>query len=147
MPNDFYIQVPPVTTQHHQSFPRHQDQDHHPADFQDDLDLITGYQQQQLLPPSNNTTTASTIVIQRSSATSRRTTQEVTLHTDTDPDIDRIINMADEEPTQFDEAQGAAGGLGAPTPLAQIEGNGIHARDIKAIVEAGYNTVEAVAYT
>ncbi|KAF3939465.1 hypothetical protein ABW19_dt0204627 [Dactylella cylindrospora] len=53
--------------------------------------------------------------------------------------------MADEEPTQFDDTQ--FGGIGAPTPLAQLEGNGIHARDIKAIVEAGYNTVEAVAYT
>ncbi|KAF3121049.1 recombinase rad51 [Orbilia oligospora] len=50
-----------------------------------------------------------------------------------------------EEPTQYDDQGGSA--YGAPTPLSQLEGNGIHARDIKAIVEAGYNTVEAVAYT
>ncbi|KAF3905426.1 hypothetical protein ABW20_dc0101402 [Dactylellina cionopaga] len=53
--------------------------------------------------------------------------------------------MADEEPTQFDDQAGSA--FGAPTPLSQLEGGGIHARDIKAIIEAGYNTVEAVAYT
>lgn len=52
----------------------------------------------------------------------------------------------DEEPTQYDDTQ-LVSGVGAPTPLTQLEGNGIHARDIKAIVEAGYNTVEAVAYT
>lgn len=28
-----------------------------------------------------------------------------------------------------------------------VQGNGISARDIKAVVEAGYNTVESVAYT
>ena len=27
------------------------------------------------------------------------------------------------------------------------KGNGISARDIKTIIEAGYNTVEAIAYT
>ncbi|KAG5438492.1 hypothetical protein PCANB_002596 [Pneumocystis canis] len=34
-----------------------------------------------------------------------------------------------------------------PTPLSKLEGNGISASDIKRIIEAGYNTVEAVAYT
>ncbi|KAL7273695.1 RecA recombinase Rhp51 [Rhizina undulata] len=43
-----------------------------------------------------------------------------------------------------DEAQYAPG---APTPLSQLEGNGISARDIKTIIEAGYNTVESIAYT
>lgn len=28
-----------------------------------------------------------------------------------------------------------------------LQGNGISARDIKAVIEAGYNTVESVAYT
>ncbi|KTW27571.1 DNA repair protein rhp51 [Pneumocystis jirovecii RU7] len=34
-----------------------------------------------------------------------------------------------------------------PTPLSKLEGNGISASDIKRIIEAGYNTVEAIAYT
>lgn len=34
-----------------------------------------------------------------------------------------------------------------PTPLSKLEGNGISASDIKKIIEAGYNTVEAIAYT
>lgn len=48
---------------------------------------------------------------------------------------------------QFDDNASQFGGPGAPTPLASLEGNGISARDIKAVVEAGYNTVESVAYT
>jgi DNA repair protein RAD51 len=40
------------------------------------------------------------------------------------------------------------GGPGAPTTLTALEGvNGLTARDIKIIMEAGYNTVESVAYT
>ncbi|KAG7292252.1 RecA recombinase Rhp51 [Staphylotrichum longicolle] len=39
-------------------------------------------------------------------------------------------------------------GPGAPTPLLQLEGvAGITKREIQNIVEAGYNTVESVAYT
>ncbi|KAL0637494.1 RecA recombinase Rhp51 [Maublancomyces gigas] len=48
---------------------------------------------------------------------------------------------------QLDDNASQFGGPGAPTPLGQLEGNGISARDIKAVIEAGYNTVEAVAYT
>jgi DNA repair protein RAD51 len=41
-----------------------------------------------------------------------------------------------------------SGGPGAPTTLTALEGvNGLTARDIKIIMEAGYNTVESVAYT
>ncbi|KMU74349.1 DNA repair protein RAD51 [Coccidioides immitis RMSCC 3703] len=37
---------------------------------------------------------------------------------------------------------------GAPTPLSALEGvNGLTARDIKLLIDGGYHTVEAVAYT
>ncbi|BFZ64855.1 RecA recombinase Rhp51 [Saitoella coloradoensis] len=49
--------------------------------------------------------------------------------------------MAPMEP--FEEEEETAG----PTPLTRLEGNGISASDIKKIIEGGYNTVEAVAYT
>jgi len=40
------------------------------------------------------------------------------------------------------------GGPGAPTPLSALEGvNGLTKRDIQLIVDGGFNTVEAVAYT
>ncbi|CAZ80285.1 unnamed protein product [Tuber melanosporum] len=55
--------------------------------------------------------------------------------------------VAQEGGSQFDDQSTQIGGPGAPTPLSALEGNGISARDIKAVVEAGYNTVEAVAYT
>ena len=43
---------------------------------------------------------------------------------------------------------GSSGGPGAPTPLSALEGvNGLTARDIKLVVDGGYNTVESVAYT
>ncbi|CAG9764989.1 unnamed protein product [Ceutorhynchus assimilis] len=35
---------------------------------------------------------------------------------------------------------------GGPLPVARLEGNGINAGDIKKLVEAGYHTVESVAY-
>ena len=42
----------------------------------------------------------------------------------------------------------AAGGPGAPTPLSQLEGvGGITKRDIACMVEGGFYTIEAVAYT
>jgi len=45
----------------------------------------------------------------------------------------------------YDES---AGGPGAPTPLGALEGvAGLSKRDIQLFVEAGYNTVESVAYT
>ncbi|KAK9472433.1 Rad51-domain-containing protein [Dipodascopsis tothii] len=34
-----------------------------------------------------------------------------------------------------------------PTPLSMLEGNGITGSDIKKILEAGFNTVESIAYT
>ncbi|OLL26693.1 DNA repair protein rhp51 [Neolecta irregularis DAH-3] len=37
--------------------------------------------------------------------------------------------------------------ISGPTPLSRIEGNGITSGDIRKIMEAGYNTVEAIAYT
>ncbi|OCL13529.1 hypothetical protein AOQ84DRAFT_372091 [Glonium stellatum] len=50
------------------------------------------------------------------------------------------------EEEQFEE--GGVGGPGAPTPLTALEGvNGLTARDIKLIIDGGYNTVESVAYT
>ncbi|KAK9447430.1 Rad51-domain-containing protein [Limtongia smithiae] len=36
---------------------------------------------------------------------------------------------------------------GGPTPLSALEGNGITAGDLRKVLEAGLNTVEAVAYT
>ncbi|KAF2735475.1 hypothetical protein EJ04DRAFT_563339 [Polyplosphaeria fusca] len=50
------------------------------------------------------------------------------------------------EEEQYDD--GAGGAPGAPTPISALEGvNGLSARDIKLVVDGGYNTVEAVAYT
>ncbi|CAF9935923.1 MAG: recombinase rad51 [Heterodermia speciosa] len=54
---------------------------------------------------------------------------------------------------ETDEARSAygdgGGGLpGAPTPLSVLEGvAGLSARDIKLIVDGGFNTIESVAYT
>lgn len=51
-----------------------------------------------------------------------------------------------EEEAQYEDA--GAAGPGAPTPLSALEGvGGLSARDIKLIIEGGYNTVESVAYT
>jgi DNA repair protein RAD51 len=67
----------------------------------------------------------------------------------------------DEQSQSNDDFQG---GPGAPMPLSQLEVcldlwraqneltmmqgiNGLTARDIKLFVDAGYNTVESVAYT
>jgi DNA repair protein RAD51 len=50
------------------------------------------------------------------------------------------------EEEQFDDS--SMGGPGAPTPVSALEGvNGLTARDIKLIVEGGFNTVESIAYT
>ncbi|KAG8533257.1 RecA recombinase Rhp51 [Bacidia gigantensis] len=51
-----------------------------------------------------------------------------------------------------DDAQSAygdnAGGPGAPTPLTALEGvAGLTARDVKLVIDGGFNTVESVAYT
>ncbi|KAF8474737.1 hypothetical protein BDZ91DRAFT_711606 [Kalaharituber pfeilii] len=55
--------------------------------------------------------------------------------------------MSDEQGSQELEGQSQYGGPGAPTPVAALEGNGIQSRDIKALIEAGFNTVESIAYT
>lgn len=47
----------------------------------------------------------------------------------------------DEEEGEEDEQQ-----IG-PTPLSALEGNGISAGDLKKFADAGFNTVEALAYT
>lgn len=37
---------------------------------------------------------------------------------------------------------------GAPTPVGALAGvNGLTARDIKLVIEGGFNTVESIAYT
>ena len=55
---------------------------------------------------------------------------------------------ADEEVDQTGYEDGAAGGPGAPTPLTALEGvAGFTKRDIQLFVDAGYYTVESVAYT
>lgn len=46
-----------------------------------------------------------------------------------------------------DEQSEMGGGPGAPTPISALEGNGIQPRDIKALIEGGYHTVESIAYT
>lgn len=67
------------------------------------------------------------------------------------------------EEQQFDD-DSQMGGPGAPTPVSALEVrmfrrivhviannsqgvNGLTARDIKLVIEGGYNTVEAIAYT
>jgi DNA repair protein RAD51 len=50
--------------------------------------------------------------------------------------------------SQNDLNDEGVGGPGAPMSLAQLEGvSGLSARDIKMFVDAGYNTVESIAYT
>jgi DNA repair protein RAD51 len=55
--------------------------------------------------------------------------------------------MADEAQSQSGIDDGSVN-PGAPIPLSQLEGaSGLSARDIKLFVDAGFHTVEAVAYT
>jgi DNA repair protein RAD51 len=55
---------------------------------------------------------------------------------------------ADEHFSQNDGMDDGLSGPGAPMPLSQLEGvNGLSARDIKLFMDAGYNTVESIAYT
>ncbi|KAK9388206.1 Rad51-domain-containing protein [Lipomyces mesembrius] len=37
--------------------------------------------------------------------------------------------------------------ISGPTPLSMLEGNGITAGDLRKVLEAGFNTVESIAYT
>src|ERR1700710_2183779 len=54
----------------------------------------------------------------------------------------------DESQSQNDLEDESMSGPGAPMSLAQLEGvNGLSSRDIKLFVDAGFNTVEAIAYT
>jgi DNA repair protein RAD51 len=55
---------------------------------------------------------------------------------------------AEDEQSQSGVEDGLAGGPGAPTPLSGLEGiAGLTKRDIQLFVDAGYNTVESIAYT
>jgi len=55
---------------------------------------------------------------------------------------------AEDEQSQSGYEDGAAGGPGAPTPLAALEGiAGLTKRDIQLFIDGGYYTVESVAYT
>jgi DNA repair protein RAD51 len=54
----------------------------------------------------------------------------------------------DDSHSQADLNDESMGGPGAPMPLTTLEGvNGLSSRDIKLFTDAGYNTVEAIAYT
>ncbi|QIX01588.1 hypothetical protein AMS68_007105 [Peltaster fructicola] len=54
----------------------------------------------------------------------------------------------DDQQSQSGYEDGLAGGPGAPTPLSALDGvAGLTKRDIALFVDAGYNTVESVAYT
>ncbi|KKA16872.1 DNA repair protein RAD51 [Rasamsonia emersonii CBS 393.64] len=56
--------------------------------------------------------------------------------------------MAADEETQNEYDDNGLPGPGAPTPITALEGvAGLTARDIKLIIDAGFHTVEAVAYT
>ena len=49
---------------------------------------------------------------------------------------------------QNEHDEGGAGGPGAPTPLAALVGmSGLTDRDVKLLIEGGFHTVEAIAYT
>ena len=62
-----------------------------------------------------------------------------------DKDKDNDYTMT-EEPQEYDES--GLPGPGAPTPLSALEGiSGLTGRDIKLFVDAGYHTVESIAYT
>jgi hypothetical protein len=73
----------------------------------------------------------------------------------------KVFKMSNEE-EQYEDS--TMGGPGAPTPVSALEVgywmfeyatatdkiqgvNGLTARDIKLIVEGGFNTVESIAYT
>jgi hypothetical protein len=62
-----------------------------------------------------------------------------------------IITMAGEDENQANEGnydEGQGGMAGAPMPLGQLEGiNGLTNRDIKLFIDAGFHTVESIAYT
>eukprot|EP01027_Heterolobosea_sp_BB2_P011691 GEZU01017007.1.p1 GENE.GEZU01017007.1~~GEZU01017007.1.p1 ORF type:complete len:347 (-),score=113.93 GEZU01017007.1:612-1652(-) len=54
----------------------------------------------------------------------------------------QVIEEVEEEQEEVQEAEEASG----PMPIAQLEGSGINAADIKKLQEAGFHTVESVAY-
>jgi DNA repair protein RAD51 len=56
--------------------------------------------------------------------------------------------MAGEDEIHDIQDENGPGGPGAPMALCQLEGiNGLTPRDIKLFVDAGYHTVESIAYT
>lgn len=56
--------------------------------------------------------------------------------------------MTAEDQSQSGLDEGLAGGPGAPTPLSGLEGiAGLTKRDISLFTDAGYHTVESIAYT
>ncbi|KAK5055403.1 RecA recombinase Rhp51 [Exophiala bonariae] len=58
------------------------------------------------------------------------------------------MTQIDTTDTPQDEYEDVAGGPGAPLPIAQLVGiAGLTDRDIKLVIEGGYNTVESVAFT
>ncbi|KAI9862540.1 MAG: recombinase rad51 [Trichoglossum hirsutum] len=58
------------------------------------------------------------------------------------------MSTEDAEQSQSGYEESGMGGPGAPTPLTALEGvAGLTKRDIQLIIEGGFYTVEAVAYT
>ncbi|KAK7202987.1 Rad51 variant [Myxozyma melibiosi] len=54
---------------------------------------------------------------------------------------------SDADSTAHEEYPPDEGIMGGPTPLASLEGGGITASDLRKVLEAGFNTVESIAYT
>ncbi|KAK9460302.1 Rad51-domain-containing protein [Lipomyces oligophaga] len=57
------------------------------------------------------------------------------------------MSETDHQPQSSEDFSGEELPVSGPTPLAMLEGNGITAGDLRKVLEAGYNTVESVAYT
>ncbi|KAK9378245.1 Rad51-domain-containing protein [Kockiozyma suomiensis] len=55
--------------------------------------------------------------------------------------------MASQHSTALEDYSGEEAAVGGPTPLSNLEGGGITASDLRKILEAGFNTVESIAYT
>lgn len=55
--------------------------------------------------------------------------------------------MAEDEDYSHDAQQDLEGSLDGPLPLATLEAHGISAVDLRKLAEAGFHTVEAIAFT